>query len=81
MDIGLTLKNCGCFNESEVGPPKRDGGHQETEGFNTRYLCSFIWLDVETSCSLRNIMARILVTSAPSALVQSGDSGCGLDSD
>ena len=54
MDIGLTLKNCGRFDESEVGLQKPDGGHQESDGFDTLCAYSFMWLVVQTSYFLRN---------------------------
>lgn len=40
VEIGLTLKNCGHFDESEVGLQNPDGGHQESEGFDTRDVCN-----------------------------------------
>ena len=48
VDIGLTLKNCGRFDELEVGLQKPDGGHQENEGLDTRYVCSFMLLHIHT---------------------------------
>jgi hypothetical protein len=60
VDIGLTLKYCGRFDESEVGLQKRDGGHQESEGFDTPYICSFLWLHVQTSYFLPKTIAPFL---------------------
>lgn len=65
----MTLKNCGRFDESEVGLPKRDGGHQESEGFDTWNICGLVWLDVQTSYFLRKTIAPLLEPSSPSALV------------
>ena len=48
VDIGLTLKNCGPFDKSEVGLQKPEGGHQESEGLDTRYVCSFMLLHIHT---------------------------------
>jgi hypothetical protein len=67
VDIGLTLKNCDRFDESEVGLQKPDGGHQESEGFDTRYVCRFMWLDVQTSYFLRKTIVPFLEPSFPSA--------------
>jgi hypothetical protein len=41
VDIGLTLKNCGRFDESEVGLQNPDGGLQESDGFDTWYVVAF----------------------------------------
>ena len=67
MDVGLTLKNCGRFDESEVGLQNPDGGHQESEGFDTRYVCNFTWLDVQTNSFLRETIALFLELLSPSA--------------
>jgi hypothetical protein len=41
VDISLTLKNYGRFDESKVGLQKPDSRHQESEGFDAQYVWSF----------------------------------------
>ena len=69
VGIGLTLKNCGRFDESEVVLQKRDGVHQESEGFDARYICSIMCLDLQTSYFLRKTIATFFEPSSPNTLV------------